>query len=41
MGQSGLEAAEEWAKGRVSEHKAEQAEQARLIDGAVTFTVKA
>jgi hypothetical protein len=41
MGESGLEAAERAAKDLVSQCKAEAAERARLLDGALTFTIRA
>lgn len=39
MGESGLEAAERAAKDLVSQRKAD--ERARLLDGALTFTIRA
>lgn len=41
LGMSALQSAELAASDAVNEHKAEQAEQARLRDGCVTFTVEA
>ena len=41
LGMSALQSAELAASDAVREHKAEQAERARLRDGCVTFTVKA
>jgi hypothetical protein len=40
IGESGLESAEQAAKDRVRQRKAEMAEHARIVDGAVTFTLK-
>ena len=41
MGESGLEAAKQWARELVRDRKAEAAERARLTNGAITFTIKA